>query len=143
MSYHTNTDHQETLITHANAYLTPSAFYLRARTFFAAHGILISAALTDNGSCYCSKVFNPTLGENVRHRFTRPYRPQTNGKAERFNRTLAAEWAYANTYLSDDARAATYAGWLHHDNHHRPHSGIGGKTPIERLDVHNVPENYN
>lgn len=60
---------------------------------------------------------------------------------ERFNRTLAAEWAYAQTYLSDAARAATYADWLHHYNHHRPHTGIGGLTPAQR--VHNVTGNYN
>lgn len=122
---------------------TASAFYERARTFLAAHGITIAAVLTDNGSCYRSRLFNQTLGPGVKHRFTRPYRPQTNGKVERFNRTLAAEWAYADTYSCDDARAATYEGWLHHYNHHRPHTGIGGKTPIECLDVHNVPRNYN
>lgn len=121
---------------------TASAFYLRAHEFFAAHGITVSAVLTDNGSCYRSTLFNTTLGPNVKHRYTRPYRPQTNGKVERFNRTLAAEWAYADTYLSDDARAGTYEAWLHHYNHHRPHTGIGGQMPIERLDVHNVPRNY-
>jgi transposase InsO family protein len=95
--------------------------------------------MTDNGSCYRSRVFATALGE-IKHVWTRPYRPQTNGKVERFNRTLAVEWAYAETYLSDEARAATYPAWLHHYNHHRPHTGIGGKSPIER--VHNVPRNY-
>ena len=76
------------------------------------------------------------LGDDVKHRRTRPYRPQTNGKVERFNRTLAAEWAYAAVYLSDAARAATYADWLHFYNHHRPHTGIGGLVPADR--VHNV-----
>lgn len=77
----------------------------------------------------------------MKHRYTRPYRPQTNGKVERFNRTLAQEWAYATAYDSDEARTATYDAWLHHYNHHRPHTGIGGQTPSER--VHNLAGNYN
>uniref|UniRef100_UPI00141DB004 integrase core domain-containing protein n=1 Tax=Salinibacterium sp. ZJ77 TaxID=2708337 RepID=UPI00141DB004 len=77
----------------------------------------------------------------ARHIFTRPYRPQTNGKVERFNRTLATEWAYARTYTSDEARAVDYPAWLHHYNHHRPHTGIGGLTPSTR--VHNLTGNYN
>jgi hypothetical protein len=84
--------------------------------------------MTDNGSCYRSRDFAAALGE-IKHVWTRPYRPQTNGKVERFNRTLATEWAYAATYLSDEARAAEYPAWLHHYNHHRPHTGIGGQTP--------------
>ena len=98
--------------------------------------------LTETGSCYRSSCFAAALGPNVKHRYTRPYRPQTNGKVERFNRTLAAEWAYAETYLSDEARSATYQSWLHHYNHHRPHTGIGGKSPIDRVGVHNVPRHY-
>jgi transposase InsO family protein len=80
--------------------------------------------MTDNGSCYRSRLFAAALGENVKHRRTRPYRPQTNGKVERFNRTLATEWAYAQLYLCDEDRAATYTDWLHHYNfhrHRRPH----------------------
>jgi transposase InsO family protein len=72
----------------------------------------------------------------VKHKWTRPYRPQTNGKVERFNRTLAVEWAYAKPYASEAERAAAYETWLHHYNHHRPHTGIGGQTPSAR--VHNV-----
>ena len=121
---------------------TAADFWVRARGFFAAHGITVKRVLTDNGSCYRSKVFADALGKTVTHKRTRPYRPQTNGKVERFNRTLAAEWAYARTYLSEDDRARTYQHWLHHYNHHRPHTGIKGKTPIERLRVHNLPENY-
>ncbi len=64
--------------------------------------------------------FAQTLGADISHKRTRPYRPQTNGKVERFNRTLAAEWAYAQTYRSEADRAATYQDWLHHYNHHRP-----------------------
>lgn len=118
---------------------TAAAFWVRANRFFDAHGITVKRVLTDNGSCYRSKLFAKTLGPAITHKRTRPYRPQTNGKVERFNRTLNAEWAYAQTYLSDEARAATYQDWVHHYNHHRPHTGIGGKSPIERLSVHNLP----
>jgi transposase InsO family protein len=78
----------------------------RARAFFADLGVSVDAVLTDNGACYRSRAFSKVLGDAT-HRRTRPHRPQTNGKVERFNRTLAAEWAYARTYLSDEARAAT------------------------------------
>jgi transposase InsO family protein len=119
---------------------TAAAFWVRARAFFADAGISVRAVMTDNGACYRSLAFAAALGEDVKHRRTRPYRPQTNGKVERFNRTLAAEWAYATVYLSDTARAATYADWLHFYNHHRPHTGIGGLVPADR--VHNVTGNY-
>jgi transposase InsO family protein len=121
---------------------TASSFWSRANAFFSSHGIVVKRVLTDNGSCYRSKLFAETLGEQIKHKKTRPYRPQTNGKVERFNRTLAAEWAYADTYASDEARAATYDDWLHHYNHHRAHTGIKGCTPIERLRVHNLAGNY-
>ena len=119
---------------------TAAAFWLRAAAFFAAHGITVKAVLTDNGACYRSKVFAAALGPDIKHRRTRPYRPQTNGKVERFNRTLATEWAYAKPYTSENERAGTYRAWLHHYNHHRTHTGIGGKTPISR--VHNLRGNY-
>ena len=119
---------------------TAAGFWERARSFFRDAGFEVAAVMTDNGSCYRSHVFKNALGEGVKHRRTRPYRPQTNGKVERFNRTLAAEWAYATTYRSDEARAATYDTWLHHYNHHRPHTGIGGLVPSAR--VHNLTGNY-
>ncbi len=119
---------------------TAAGFWTRARTFFADAGIHVHAVMTDNGACYRSHDFKHALGEDVKHRRTRPYRPQTNGKVERFNRTLAGEWAYARTYASEQARAATYADWLHSYNHHRPHTGIGGLVPADR--VHNVTGNY-
>lgn len=115
---------------------TAAAFWERARAFFAGHGITVTAVMTDNGACYRSRVFADALSKSVKHRRTRPYRPQTNGKVERFNRILASEWAYAATYSSDAARAATYDDWLHHYNHHRPHTGLGGLTPAER--AHNL-----
>lgn len=115
---------------------TAAGFWERANAFFTNHGITVSRVLTDNGSCYRSRLFNDTLGKHVAHKFTRPYRPQTNGKIERFHRTLAFEWAYARHYGSEAERAAAYPAWLHEYNHHRPHTGIGGKLPIDR--VHNV-----
>ncbi|MFO7166366.1 MULTISPECIES: IS481 family transposase [Mycolicibacterium] len=118
---------------------TAAGFWKRASAFFADHGITVKRVLTDNGSCYRSKNFAEALGPDIAHKRTRPYRPQTNGKVERFNRTLTTEWAYAQTYRSEAERAGTYQHWLHHYNHHRPHTGIGGMTPIDRLRVHNLP----
>lgn len=118
---------------------TAAAFWHRAKTFFATAGIHVEAVMTDNGSCYRSRDFAAALGD-LRHLWTKPYRPQTNGKVERFNRTLAAEWAYAANYRSDEERAANYPAWLHHYNHHRPHTGIGGLVPAAR--VHNLTGNY-
>jgi transposase InsO family protein len=119
---------------------TAAAFWTRAAAFFAQAGISVTAVMTDNGACYRSHLFAAALGTGTKHRRTRPYRPQTNGKVERFNRTLSTEWAYAQSYLSEDARAATYTTWLHTYNHHRPHTGIEGEVPAAR--VHNVTGNY-
>lgn len=118
---------------------TAAGFWERANAFFAGQGITVRRVLTDNGNCYRSRVFNAALGDGVKHKFTRPYRPQTNGKIERFHRTLAFEWAYARHYDSDTARAATYQAWIHDYNHHRPHTALGGLSPIDR--VHNVNGN--
>jgi transposase InsO family protein len=118
---------------------TAAGFWVRARAFFADAGIEVKAVMTDNGACYRSHAFAAAL-EDARHIFTRPYRPQTNGKVERFNRTLMTEWAYARDYRSESARAAEYPAWLHNYNHHRPHTGIGGQKPSDR--VHNLTGNY-
>ena len=115
---------------------TAVGFWERANSFFASQGITVLRVLTDNGNCYRSRVFNDALGKAVKHKFTRPYRPQTNGKIERFHRTLAFEWAYARHYTSAAARAETYQAWIHSYNHHRPHTALGGLPPINR--VHNV-----
>lgn len=118
---------------------TAAGFWERAHGFFAGAGIEVKAVMTDNGACYRSHNFANAL-DGIKHRKTRPYRPQTNGKVERFNRTLAAEWAYAAVYLSETARQATYQEWIHNYNHHRPHTGIGGLVPSAR--VHNLTGNY-
>src|SRR3954470_23896682 len=116
---------------------TAAAFWIRAKKFFAAHGITVKRVLTDNGSCYRSKLWAKTLGKKIKHERTRPYRPQTNGKVERFNRTLLEEWAYAREYRSEAERVAAYSSWLHTYNHHRGHTSLKGKSPIDL--VPNVP----
>jgi transposase InsO family protein len=110
---------------------TAAEFWERAAEFFAGLGIAAERVLTDNGPCYKSRVFNAALG-HVRHTYTRPFRPQTNGKVERFNRTLLAEWAYARTWTSDSQRTRGLAAWLHIYNHHRHHTAVGG-APITRV----------
>jgi transposase InsO family protein len=111
---------------------TAAAFWTRAHTYFTSCGISVKRVLTDNGSCYRSFDFRDALGDVV-HKRTRPYRPQTNGKVERFHRTLADEWAYAAAYPSDAARAAAYPDWLHRYNHHRGHTALGGQPPASRV----------
>jgi transposase InsO family protein len=118
---------------------TAAEFWLRANAFFAAAGITVTAVMTDNGACYRSQNFAAALG-SIKHVWMRPYRPQTNTKVERFNRTLATKRAHAATYRSDEVRAAEYSTWLHHYNFYRPHIGIGGQTPSDR--VHNLSRNY-
>ena len=111
---------------------TAAAFWTRANDYFAGCGITVQRVLTDNGNCYRSHAFRAALGDIV-HKRTRPYRPQTNGKIERFHRTLADEWAYATAYASDAERAAAYPEWLHRYNHHRGHTALGGRPPASRV----------
>jgi len=111
---------------------TAAAFWTRANTWFEANGIKTRKVLTDNGSCYRSKVFAEAL-RDITHQRTRPYRPQTNGKVERFHRTLADEWAYARTYRTDSERCNAYTDWLHTYNHHRGHTALGGQPPASRV----------
>ncbi|MFF0458711.1 IS481 family transposase, partial [Nocardia africana] len=111
---------------------TAAAFWKRANTWFASHGIAIRKVLTDNGSCYRSHVFAEALGDVV-HKRTRPYRPQTNGKVERFHRTLADEWAYARAYPNDSERCEAFTSWLHTYNHHRGHTALAGHPPASRV----------
>ena len=111
---------------------TAAAFWLRANTWFNDCGFIVRNILTDNGSCYRSHKFRDALGD-IKHRRTRPYRPQTNGKVERFHRTLADEWAYARLYRSDADRCAEFPRWLHTYNHHRGHTALKGQPPASRV----------
>jgi transposase InsO family protein len=120
---------------------TAAAFMIRAVAWFADHGITVERVLTDNGMCYRSRVFAQALAQaGVTHKRTRPYRPQTNGKAERFNLTLKLEWAYAQPYASNQARLDDLARFVHHYNHHRPHHAHNGGTPMTT--VNNLPAKH-
>jgi len=117
-----------------------------AITWYAGLGITVERVMTDNGSCYRSKAFNKTCAAlGVRHIFTKPYTPKTNGKAERFIQSSLREWAYARAYQTSSQRAEELPHWLHHYNWHRPHAGIKGKQPISRagLDVNNLMRLHN
>ena len=106
----------------------------QALAFYQAHGITIQAVLTDRGSSYRSKLFAAACHQlGLQHLFTRPYRPQTNGKAERFIQTLTREWAYARSYDSSDHRALCLPLYLHDYNFHRPHSALNAQPPASRL----------
>lgn len=111
---------------------TSAAFWVRANAYYASCGITVKRVLTDNGSAYRSTLFAQTLGE-ITHKRTRPYRPRTNGKVERFNRTLEQEWAYACAYISEAERVAAFPAFLHTYNHHRGHTALGGKSPADRV----------
>jgi transposase InsO family protein len=111
---------------------TAAAFWVHANAYFTELGIKVRKVLTDNGSCYRSHAFKEALGD-IEHRRTRPYRPQTNGKVERFHRTLADEWAYARLYTSDAERCEEFPRWLHTYNHHRGHTALGGQPPAARV----------
>jgi transposase InsO family protein len=112
---------------------TAAAVLARAVLWFNARGVLIERVLSDNGSPYKSHIWHATcelLGITVKK--TRPYRPQTNGKLERFHRTMSA-WAFDRYYPSETARRQALPAWIHHYNHHRPHTAIGRQPPITRL----------
>ena len=115
---------------------TAIAFLRRAVAFYRRHGITVERVITDNGSAYRSTIHAlacRALG--IRHVRTRPYRPQTNGKAERFIRTLLGGWAYGALYRNSTERAAALDGWLHYYNHQRPHSALGRQPPVSRTNV--------
>jgi transposase InsO family protein len=123
---------------------TAIAFLRRALAFFEAHGITAERVMTDNGSCYRSTmhaVACRALG--LRHIRTRPYRPQTNGKAERFIRTMLGGWAYAALYRNSAERTAALPGWLDHYNFSRRHGSLGHKPPGARLaELNNLAGSY-
>ena len=109
--------------------------------WFAARGVGVHRVLSDNGSAYKSHLWREACTElGITAKKTRPYRPQTNGKIERFHRTMADGWAFKKLYNSESARRAALPAWLHEYNHHRPHSAIGNRSPITRLD--NLPGHH-
>jgi transposase InsO family protein len=114
--------------------ITATAFLRRAVEFFERHGMTVERVLTDNGSPYVSVAHAITCRAlGIRHLRTRPRRPQTNGKAERFIRTMLTGWAYGAIYRSSTERTAALDGWLWHYNHRRRHQAIGRQAPISRL----------
>jgi transposase InsO family protein len=103
---------------------------------FARRGVHIERVMTDNGSPYRSHAFRDACAKHrIRHLFTRPYTPRTNGKAERFIQTCLREWAYAEAYSSSAQRTTALGYWLHHYNWHRPHTALKSKPPISRLNL--------
>jgi transposase InsO family protein/transposase-like protein len=123
---------------------TAVGFLRRAVAFYRSHGISVHAVMSDNGACYRSTIHAfacRALG--IRHLRTQPYRPRTNGKAERFIRTLLAGWAYGAIYGTSHERTAALDGWLLTYNHRRPHGSLSHKTPIARLnELNNLPGFY-
>jgi transposase InsO family protein len=114
-----------------------AAFLALAHRWFASRGVAVRGLLTDNGSAYRGHRFEALCGRlGLRHHWTRPYRPQTNGKAERFIRTCLGEWAYARSYPTSVARASTLPDFLRYYNEDRFHMGINGLTPMQRLGTH-------
>jgi transposase InsO family protein len=117
---------------------TATAVLRNAVAWYAERGVTTHRVLSDNGSAYRSHLWRDTCTElGIKHKRTRPYRPQTNGKIERFHRTLAAGWAFQRLYRSESARRKALPAWLHEYNHHRLHTAIGKVPPITRLT--NVP----
>jgi len=122
--------------------VTAIAFLRRATAWFAAQAVTVERVMTDNGPCYRSHAHRAAcmlLG--LRHSRTRPRRPRTNGKAERFIQTLLASWAYGRLYASSHERAQALPNWLNHYNYTRPHSSLGHHPPASRLN--NASRNYN
>jgi transposase InsO family protein len=119
---------------------TAIGFLERALEWFAARGVKIRAILSDNGCCYRRTFSEACQALGLRHLHTRPYRPRTNGKAERFIQTLINEWAYARVYATSAERTAQLKPWLVHYNFRRPHGSLGHRAPATRLN--NLVGNY-
>jgi transposase InsO family protein len=110
------------------------SFFASARDYFAGFGISIRRLLTDNGPCYRHRSFAQTMSQaGIRHRYTRPYTPRTNGKAERFIQTATREWAYAQSYSNSTERELMLKKWIHHYNFHRPHTSLNLNPPAHRI----------
>jgi transposase InsO family protein len=110
------------------------AFLKAAIAYYAKLGVRIERLMTDNGSCYRSKAFRKVCKAlGIRHIFTKPYTPKTNGKAERFIQTCLREWAYARAYINSRQRAQELPRWQHRYNWHRPHGSLNERTPISRI----------
>jgi transposase InsO family protein len=121
--------------------VTAATVLRNAVAWFAARGITIQRVLSDGGSCYKAHLWRDTCNDlGITPKKTRPYRPQTNGKIERFHRTLADGWAFKKLYTTETTRRAALPAWIHHYNHHRTHSAIGKVPPITRLD--NLPGHH-
>lgn len=122
--------------------VTAAGFLARAAAFYAGHGINVERVIRDNAFAYRnSRSFHQTAADlGIVQKCIRPHCPWTNGKVERLNRTLATEWAYSRIWSSNGDRAAALPAWLEHYNRDRPHLGIGGLTPIDR--VNNAPGQY-
>jgi transposase InsO family protein len=115
---------------------TATAFLKATVHHFRERGVRIQRVMTDNGAAYRSNAFrNACTALRIRHLRTKPYTPQTNGKAERFIQTCLREWAYAEAYSTSADRTAALGQWLHHYNWHRPHSALQSRTPISRLNL--------
>jgi len=113
-----------------------------AAVWFAGRGVRIERVLTDNGKAYTSSTYGQAIASiEARHKLTRPYRPQTNGKAERFIKTMLGEWAYGRVYRSNDERLERLPGWVLEYNTERTHTSLGGITPMEAL-VNNLHGNH-
>jgi len=122
---------------------TCAGFLARSAAFFARHGVRVEQVMTDRAFAYCrSAAFNDALAAlGARHMVIAPYRPQLNGKVERFNRTLLEEWAYQRLYRSNAERLASLAGWVDTYNRRRHHTALSGQTPMDAL-LNNVQGNY-
>lgn len=113
---------------------TAAGFWSRAAGWFAARGVTCERVITDNGSCYRSRHWHTACAASgTKVRKTRPYRPQTNGKVERYHRILLEEWAYIRAWASETERSAGYDGFVHFYNHHRSHGALGWATPADTL----------
>jgi len=113
---------------------TAAGFLRRAVAWLGSMGVTVERVLSDNGSCYRSRVHAVACRElGMRHLRTRPYRPRTNGKAERFIQTMTNGWAYGAIYGSSAERTAALPGWLDHYNYRRPHGSLGHRPPAARL----------